>query len=225
MKKILCLIAIIIAFGISPSSYAQKLMIGPRVGINIANQSWDSIASGISKGTRSGLIAGAQIDVWFSENVALSTGILLDQKGWNEVPDYPNAPLASSDFTLNYLEIPIFLKVGFGSGSVQPYVFAGPSIGYMFNGYGKQSETGFVYGISEFVNTFDFSIVGGAGIAFNLPSGTQIFVDAGYVYGLVNILNGQNYYDELGVPGISSPDVSTIKSRDIRISAGVLFPI
>ncbi len=224
MKKIVFSISILTTLVISSSSYAQKLMLGLRGGMDVGTVVWDSTANGINKSTINGLIGGAQLDIWFSNMVALSTGLLLDQKGWHEESNVPGY-VASNDITLNYLEIPIFLKVGFSNGNFQPYVFAGPSIGYMFWGYAKQQGSGTLgadYKINDGVNMVDFSIVGGAGLTFNLSSGTQIFVDAGYAFGLVNILNlaNPNYEGEL----LFSPS-GTIKTRDVRIAGGMMFPI
>lgn len=222
MNKIICSIAIIAGLGISSSSYAQKLMLGPRVGMNNATVAWDSATPyGFNKGTIIGLIGGAQLDVWFSDMVALSTGVLLVQKGWHAQFDFRGVGTASSDFTLNYFEVPLLLKVGLSTGGVQPYVFAGPSLGYMFWAYGQ------TFKINQVINAVDFSIVGGAGVAVNLPSGTQIFLEGGYAFGLVNTVNENdpNYGDQLS-PGLSAmPPVGAFRSRDIRIAGGVLFPI
>ena len=226
MKKIICSIAIIATLGIYSSSYAQKLMLGPRFGMDIATVAWDSAAQFIKPATTIGLIAGGQLDVWFNDHVALSTGLLLNQKGWTVESYDPD------NFTLEYIEIPILIKVALGTGNFQPYVFAGPSIGYMFLGYTRSQAIG-TLNINELVNTIDFSIVGGAGVAYNLPSGTQILVDAGYAYGLVNILNEKgvnsdaNSYALLGYgPPLGYGSMPGVyKTRDIRIAAGVLFPI
>ncbi len=220
---------IIAILGISSTSHAQKLMLGPRAGIDIGTVAWDSTSYGTNKSTILGLIGGAQLDVWFSDHIALSTGLLLNQKGWQEYNiKYPTQ--VTNDLSLNYIEIPLFLKVGFSTGSLQPYVFAGPSIGYMFWGYTKQNwPEGENFKIDDVLNKFDFSIVGGAGLAYNLPSGTQIFIDGGYAFGLSNILSPnaydgpyQNYFN-VGYWPLNP--VGAIKTRDIRIAAGILFPI
>jgi hypothetical protein len=203
-------------------------MLGLRGGMDIGTVASDSTAYGIS--TTTGLIAGGQLDVWFNDHVALSTGVLLDQKGWSVESVDPD------NFTLDYIEIPIFLKVAFGTGNFRPYVFAGPSISYMVLGYTNQFQTEDqnipnenTFNINDLVNTLDFSVVGGAGVAYNLPSGTQIFVDAGYAYGLVNILNEKgksseaNSYALLGEGPLFAP--GAFLTRDIRIAGGIMFPI
>jgi hypothetical protein len=168
MKKIGCSIAIIATLGISSSSHAQKLMLGLRGGIDFATVAWDSAAQFAKKGTSNGLIAGGQLDVWFNDHVALSTGLLLDQKGWRVESDNPGN---YNNYTLDYLEIPIFLKVAFGTGNFQPYLFAGPSIGFMVLGYTNQFQTydptlanENTLNINHLLNTVDFSVVGGAAV-------------------------------------------------------------
>jgi Outer membrane protein beta-barrel domain len=204
--------------------------------MDIGNVACDSAAQFIKPSTNNGLIAGGQLDVWFNDHVALSTSLLLDQKGWSLEFDNPGN---YNNYTLDYIEIPLFLKVAFGTGNFQPYVFAGPSIGFMVLGYTNQFQSdgrntfNNIFNINNLLNTIDFSVVGGAGVAYNLPSGTQICVDAGYAYGLVNILNEKgvnsdpNSYAFLGYGPLlgygSMPDV--YKTRDIRIAGGIMFPI
>ncbi|HUZ92865.1 MAG TPA: hypothetical protein VNG29_02600, partial [Candidatus Paceibacterota bacterium] len=83
--------------------------------------------------------------------------------------------------------------------------------------------------IDEVLNKFDFSIVGGAGLAYNLPSGTQISIDGEYAFGLSDILSSDDYYGErqgyFNVGYWPLNPVGAIKTRDVRIAAGVLFPI
>ena len=140
--------------------------------------------------------------------------------------DGPSAS-GTADWTSSYLEIPLLAKVSFGEGAVRRYLFAGPSIGFMLSNFEKLHNTGyrpFPYGvgvndttvdITDSTTKIDFSIVAGAGISLKLASGTELFLDAGYAFGLTNTDN--YYYDKAS--GLN------IYSRDIRLAAGVLFPI
>ena len=225
MKNFLCFSFLFgaIAF-IAVQSDAQSVYIGARVGANLANEAitpneWSTTS------IQPGFIIGGQIDIPLSGFLTLSVQIDYDQKGSNEVRDLVNGSYGydTESLTYNYLEIPILLKASFGSGPIKPFLFAGPSVAFFLSGTDKIRSTGsFIFLPPHHVDTTvsvqasninspDFSAIFGAGISFHLNSGPLLFFDASYALGLVNI---DNTDDEL-----------TIKSRDIRIAAGALFPI
>ena len=72
-----------------------------------------------------------------------------------------------------------------------------------------------VANITDSTAKFDISIIAGAGVSITLASGLELFLDAGYAFGLNNI----DYYYADKTKGYY------IYSRDIRIAAGILFPI
>jgi len=225
---------------------AQNLYIGARIGANLANQkapygafapSYD--AQDKTNGMHAGFLAGLQMDYYFSDTWGISGELFFDQKGSHvnfhsegEIGS-PTGPFFSetgtSDMTLNYLEFSLLLKARFGSGDIQPYVFAGPSVGLFLSGKQHDNITNFESGeYSTFDTTqsvpissplpgldlkkFDVSIVGGAGVDYKLGSGQILFLDASYAYGITTIAQ-------------SSDAMIWAKSRDIRIAAGILFPL
>ncbi|HEY3876646.1 MAG TPA: porin family protein [Candidatus Kapabacteria bacterium] len=214
---------------------AQNLYIGARIGANVANQLNDSLTAatgpGVTTGSHAGFLAGLQVDQHLSDMWGISGELLYDQKGMHEnynesgtffLPPNTTGPFSqtgSTDFTLNYLEAALLLKVRFFSGDLRPYIFAGPSVGLFLSGKQQDNFTVIIDGtetvdttrsIGE--NTFDVSIVGGAGVELKLGSGHIVFIDAAYAYGFTNI--AQN-----------TDPVEWIKSRDIRLAAGILFPL
>ncbi|MFI5201734.1 MAG: porin family protein [Candidatus Kapaibacterium sp.] len=206
---------------------AQQSNQGARIGANLANESYDSLPSGASIGMHTGFLAGGQFDYWFDDMWALSAQVLYDQKGAHE--DFNEsvsgfAATGTDDVTFNYLEIPILLKVSFGTGDFRPYVFAGPSFGIFLSGSGKvhssstfggqtvTSDTTISVPDSE-VKSPDIAAVFGAGVSLKLSSGSMLFFDAAYALGLTNIAKPP--------PG----DNTVVKSRDIRLAVGILFPL
>jgi Outer membrane protein beta-barrel domain len=224
MKKLLISLAILSFVTLSAmNADAQHSYLGVRVGANLANQSYDSLPSGTSLGIHTGFLAGGQFDYWFDDMWALSAQVLYDQKGAHEAINESVEGFSATgteDVNFNYLEIPILLKVSFGSGDIRPYVFAGPSFGIFLSGSGKISSsyqgTTMDTTISvpdSSVKSPDISAVFGAGVSLKLSSGPMLFFDAAYALGLVNIAKTQ--------PG----DNTTVKSRDIRLAVGILFPL
>jgi len=220
---------------------AQNLYIGARIGSNLANQLNDSLGAyassygteGITNGIHTGFLAGLQIDRHFDDMWGISAELLYDQKGtqvnYNEsftivAPknlEGPYTQTGTSDLTLNYLEVSLLLKVRFGSGDLRPYVFAGPSLGLFLSGkqqdnisYTESGSSGTLDTTRSIpgsdTKTFDASIVGGAGAELKLGSDQIIFVDAAYAYGFTNIAQSSD---------------ASVRSRDINLAAGILFPL
>lgn len=204
----------------STAAYGQTMMLGVRGGVNIANQEWTGTSSKTSLANiswRPGVLAGGQFEYQIDDSWVASIQFLYDQKGaHSDQFGLANGPLPGpDDWAISYIEIPLLAKVSFGNreGAVRPYFFAGPSIGFLLSNI--ETHNAMTANITDSTAKIDFSIVAGAGISHTLSSGTMIFLDAGYAFGLINTDN--YYYDK--VNGLS------IYSRDIRIAAGILFPL
>jgi hypothetical protein len=229
MKKLLSALTVLIFVTLSalPAAAQHHLYLGARVGANLANQSYDSLPSGATIGIHAGFLAGAQLDYWFDDMWALSAQVLYDQKGAHEDFNESESGFAATgteDLTFNYLEVPILLKLSFGTGDFRPYLFAGPSFGIFLSGNGKLHSSSTFQGqtvtsdttlsvADSSVKSPDIAAVFGAGVSLNLSSGSMIFFDAAYALGLVNIAKTQQ------------GDNTTVKSRDIRLAVGILFPL
>ncbi len=205
---------------------AQQLMIGARIGSNLANVSLipNSENENItSTSINAGFLGGGQIDYCFNDMWALSLQVLYDQKGSQKQfnNSYPgiSTEVVTREETLNYLEIPLVIKANLGNGNMRPYVFVGPSAGIFLSAterynatvtQGGQSTSQSISGNDIAVEeATDISVIFGAGISQKLNSGQTIFIDAAYAYGLIHIFE----------------DDAFSTSRDIRLAAGILFPL
>ena len=216
----------------SATGHAQQMMIGVRGGVNFANEKYDNPPSdGESISGRTLLLAGGEFDYWFSNSWALSIQLLYDEKGahadklYFTTEESPDINYGTGDWTTTYLEIPLLVKVRFGNDAIRPYLFAGPSIGYLLSntlrlqatgGMNIPNELGVTYQVdttgstTDYTNKIDVSLVAGAGISWKLVQGSEFFLDASYAFGLTNS------DQESGI---------SVYSRDIRLAAGVLFPL
>jgi hypothetical protein len=222
MNKRICSAAILLLVAISCfKADAQQIYMGAKAGVNLANQSQDPTETGVSRSERTGILAGVQLDYCFDKVWSLSAQVLYDQKGTNS-----SNTLDTENLLYNYLEIPILLKASITIGNFSPYIFAGPSVGCFLSGNGtlkgtfttensptpQTGDTTFAINRSS-VNSLDVAAVIGAGVSLKLDSGPMLSLDAAYAYGLVNIANN------------SFNDNVTLNSRDIRLAAGILFPL
>lgn len=230
MRKLVHAFAIMCLVALATTKVeAQDRYIGARFGVNLANESiapnpWETASTTIQPG----LMIGGQIEFPMSGVLALSAQVLYDQKGSNENLMVRGTDTYETDTEMliyNYLEIPILLKVSFGSGSIKPFLFAGPSIGFFLSGTNKIRSSGgpiFPFHLDTSLSVSDstiyspeISVIFGGGLSFQLVSGPMVFIDASYSLGLVNIDNDNTEF----------MDKTTVKSRDIRLAAGILFPL
>jgi len=109
------------------------MMIGARVGANIGNEAADSLSSVASNSTVLGMLGGLQFDYLLDDTWALSLQVLYDQNG---ASSRYNSDFATGyvNMNLNYIEIPLVLRMSFGTGELRPYVFIGPSMGILLSG-------------------------------------------------------------------------------------------
>ena len=117
---------------------------------------------------------------------------------------------------INYISVPVLFIYAFqnGQNQVQPYIFAGPSIGFKSSGKltGEQSGVSVDIDVSDSVKTTDFGAVFGAGI--NIPAGMNtIFLEGRYSLGFSDINNSTDTFG-----------TGTIKTKGIQFFAGIRFP-
>jgi len=203
-----------------------QISVGPRVGVNLAKWSVDSDfeeeIGDISN--RLGFLAGAAAEIRFNENLAIQPEINFIQKGFKT--EFSVSDSIFGDYSgetnaiLNYLEVPVMLKVGKSFGTTRLDVLAGPSFGYAMNGKVKYKET---FGgeteedeedidfDDDEISRLDFGVQVGAAVTFGLGN-ANLFIDGRYLLGLSNLND-------------SGDDEFKANNRGIVFSAGVLFPL
>lgn len=106
------------------------------------------------------------------------------QKGY-KIADVNNGDDIIS--TLNYLELPLLLRVNFG-GSLRVFAFAGPSIGYLLSG--EISDGTFTRDAADYLDAIEYS--GHLGLGVGLGT---FEVDIRYMAGLSDISDTQDLSD------------------------------
>jgi hypothetical protein len=221
LAVILFISACVLIVGGSPAN--AQMSIGGRIGVDIGSVSYSqSLPSGYTTSSHTGFLVGAQLDNWFSDMWALSVQLLYDQKGSAfTIADNSGSGLASTTGSTvsSYLEIPILVKFAIGSGDFRPYLFAGPSFGFLLAASETSGSTSI--SIDSSFNTLDVSALVGVGASYRLGhDGPSLLLDIGDAIGLVNIVKNGN------TQPVTSQEVSeTAKTNDIRIAAGIMFPL
>ncbi|NEM99230.1 porin family protein [Pontibacter burrus] len=201
--------ALLFIVGLSFTASAQTISIGPRVGVNFANQivsgddsryadNWNDEVKSIV-----GLQVGAVANIKFSEMFSVQPELMFVQKGYEFTFDDRKAT-----GKYDYLELPVLAKISIGNGPLQGFVTAGPTLGYWASG--KDTYKTDRFEISEDVDfdddellekRFEFGGSIGLGLAYNTGLGTFNF-DARYHTGFTSAYESDNN-EKLRNSGIS----------------------
>jgi hypothetical protein len=235
MKKLIFSLGILIVIALPGiNAHAQLMYCGVRAGANLANESANSLPSGASNNFTLGFLAGLQFDYLLDDSWGLSIQMLYDEKG--ALTQYSSYYATGTVRTgLNYIEMPLLIKKSFGDGDRRLYLFAGPSLGYFLSGAQNtnlriQSTGYYDYSVpvaqplpDSAVNSFDISAVVGAGVSSKWSSGQIFFLEASFAFGLISSAHEGIY--GAATDYYQPQQIMTTKSRDIRIAAGILFPL
>lgn len=166
--------------------------IGVRIGANLANASISGVDDGDFK-MRPGFSAGVFYQIQ-SGSLTIQPEINFAQQGTKFSLDFLGSKVEST-FTMNYIQVPILVKYGFGDmEKLNFFVEAGPYLGMgigkakaescVDGGNCETEETEYGSGEDQIKNP-DFGAQFGAGVNIN----KNISVDVRYVLGLSNLVN------------------------------------
>ena len=205
------LVMLLAVITVLPAS--AQISLGVFGGLNFANLNMDEGDLGDAEfASRTVFGFGGILDYGISENIALRLEPMYLQKGADIVVDGFDDQFIVK---LSYFEVPMMFKYSFSGDNINPYIMAGPSIGFLMEAKteldaagGASEETD----IKDETSDIDFSLGFGAGV--NLPMGNNsIFVDARYTLGLINIVDDPEAPDD------------DVKNNGIQIFAGITFPV
>ncbi len=223
MRKVLFVVLLLV--GAVTAAYSQVTMsFGPKLGLAIANESYNpDLQSSIDKSSRTGFTGGAAFEMMFSGiPLGIEADLFYTMGGTVlEGPVFANelgGPVTGTlTEKLTFIEIPVLLKGKFPTGTpVSPYVYAGPSLGFLAAAKDLQEPTGYlsdeVDGSSDYTST-DFSLVFGAGADFKIESKVAVTFDIRYGLGLTDMVKNP------------LPDQSTLKTNGLSFLIGCMFQL
>ncbi|MBZ0201728.1 MAG: PorT family protein [Ignavibacteria bacterium] len=198
------LLIITLIFSACTASHAQlSAKLGIEGGISASNV---NITPAATTDPVTGPVFGASVDLNFINILSVSTGVFYVPKGYTS----KNQNITFNT-KLNYIEIPLLVKVGIPLILIKPYVFAGPTFGFNLSAEEVQSngqQTTNV-DISNKIESSETCILMGAGVDVNFSKKSAFFVQAAFSVGLSNMLKN--------TPGV------TMKSYGIRVTGGLRF--
>lgn len=178
------------------------------IGFKFGGTSSTVAASGIDAQAKSGFQLGVLYEAQFTPRFAMRVEGQYVQQG-------AISPADGLTMSLNYLKLPVLAKyelLGDTSGSVSPYLFGGPAIGF-----GTRGKRG--------VPTGDLSLILGGGVSVDV-GGFAILLDGSYGFSFTGVEAPpirEPLEFERGVPQFF--EGRSLKNRVLSFSVGLLFPM
>jgi hypothetical protein len=182
MKRFLIVsLAVLFAASAVPQDLTAGVSVGIKGGFNLANFAVTPADPLLPYSNLIGITGGVYFSLGFGF-IGIQPEILYSRRGtmWNI--DEAN----KVEFLLDYLEVPVLVKFSvLPAGPVRPFIFAGPSFGYLLKATGRM--TGFEdVDLKEEIASTEWAAVFGAGLGFKLP-GIALSIDGRYHMGLTEI--------------------------------------
>ena len=192
MKKLWAILAIgtFAAVLILPQTAAADVRFGIKGGANIANVNGNFSDELSDWKSTVGFCAGVFLELNLGRILTIQPEVLYTVKG---------ADSGTGKLKFDYIEIPVLLKVRIPTGSIHPFIFAGPAFGFNL----KALIEG--YEISD-MPAADYSAVLGGG----LQLGRSIHIDVRYTMGL----------QKLDIPDLETID---LKNGVLSATLGLAF--
>lgn len=166
-------------------SAAAQTRIGLVAGANFSNLKWDWLDKALEENgsdltTRTSFCFGAVIEVYASKQIVLKFEPVYVAKGTNFRGYYGHGEFWAKS---SYFELPAMLKFSLAESSIQPYLLAGPSVGYLLDAETNDDDIGYS---SEVMKSTEMSVSFGAGISFPVWQ-YSFFIEGRYTLGLTDL--------------------------------------
>ena len=171
--------------------------VGIKGGLSFGNISNKGLLPGNLK-TRTGIAGGLYLG-YSAPVVGFGLEGLYAQRGLSS-----DESLASSETRLDYVDIPVYLRINIPTSGVRPFVYAGPQISFEVR---CKTASGAECADPSTRKSTDYAGVIGAGL--RLGKGTAVTIEGRYVYGL----------QDLKLSTITSSD--SYKNRTFMILLGI----
>lgn len=186
--------------------------LGVRTGLNFGTVSFDpepTLPQGVTKSGLMTFTFGAAAELEFAKMFAAVAEPRYIQKGVKFESGSAKQTISTTE-----IELPIHFKVKFLPGSVRPFAFAGPNVGFVLTskskleGTGNDGETD----LKSTTSSTNFGLDFGGGVELKAGPNVTLTGDVRYSLGLSNLNSAQ------GATG-------STKTRGFQILFGALFGI
>jgi hypothetical protein len=197
------------------TNLSAQLSVGGRIGLNLATVNIEQDGLSIKPDSKAGLQIAGLLDIGVSENFSIQPELTFIQKGYKFEFDFLGTK-SEDKFIINYLEVPVHAKYGFGGEKIKAFVMGGPSLGFALGGKlescvdGTCESEDIEFSDDDGFNRFELGLSLGAGIGLNVGPG-EVFLDVRYLLGLSRIMEDDSD--------------GTTKNQGVAIGLGYMIPL
>ena len=214
-RSILCIISLLMLFPLSSlaqvGEHRNDLAIGVNGGYMLSNVGFvPKVNQTFHGGYTGGLSFRYVCEKYFNSICSIYAELNYAQMGWKEdILDREDQPVINEETqqaesysrTLNYVQLPIFARLGWGreQKGVQFFFQAGPQLGYYLSdkvtknfeldkrNSWKRANDEVHQDTMAVENNLDYGIAAGIGMEYSFPKLGHLMLEARYYYGLGNI--------------------------------------
>ena len=214
-RSILCIISLLMLFPLSSlaqvGEHRNDLAIGVNGGYMLSNVGFvPKVNQTFHGGYTGGLSLRYVCEKYFNSICSIYAELNYAQMGWKEdILDREDQPVINEETqqaesfsrTLNYVQLPIFARLGWGreQKGVQFFFQAGPQLGYYLSdkvtknfdldkrNSWKRANDEVHQDTMAVENKLDYGITAGIGMEYSFPKLGHFMLEARYYYGLGNI--------------------------------------
>ena len=214
-RSILCIISLLMLFPLSSlaqvGEHRNDLTIGVNGGYMLSNVGFvPKVNQTFHGGYTGGLSLRYVCEKYFNSICSIYAELNYAQMGWKEdILDREDQPVINEETqqaesfsrTLNYVQLPIFARLGWGreQKGVQFFFQAGPQLGYYLSdkvtknfeldkrNSWKRANDEVHQDTMAVKNKLDYGIAAGIGMEYSFPKLGHFMLEARYYYGLGNI--------------------------------------
>lgn len=212
MKKTV-LSAFLIVLMLASSAWAQSLSLGVKAGMNLSRPSADA---GMTIAAGRGLLLGGYAELSLVPPLVIQVGVqYAENKMTVSVISPLDTPTPSVTHQLNYLEIPINLKLAIGKPTFQVFGLAGISVGVLLKAFDLESASNDTESndYKDSLNKTALSFQVGGGIGIQVVKHVEFIAEARYNMGLKDVNKS----------GQTLLSTGAWKARDLTITGGLNF--
>lgn len=244
-RSILCIISLLMLFPLSSlaqvGEHRNDLAIGVNGGYMLSNVGFvPKVNQTFHGGYTGGLSLRYVCEKYFNSICSIYAELNYAQMGWKEdILDREDQPVINEETqqaesfsrTLNYVQLPIFARLGWGreQKGVQFFFQAGPQLGYYLSdkvtkNFDLDKRNNWMRANDEVhqdtmavENKLDYGIAAGIGMEYSFPKLGHFMLEARYYYGLGNIYKDTKR-DYFGKSNNSSIIVKLTYLFDLKIT-------
>ncbi len=210
MKRVFTIVCAIALLVFAAQAQAERITAGFKAGTNIGNFNGDDRPENLT--TRTAFQGGGFVQYPINQRLAVRGEVLYVQKGAEGDIVVEDGDTHTALYKLDYVDIPVLFVGNFPAGDSKFAfnVFAGPSFNFNMSAKAAIEEHGTED--LDFVKSFEFGAVVGAGVTYELAK-FSLLGDVRYAMGISSVAED--------VEGESAD----VKNGGIGVMGGISFPL